>query len=366
MRDDFRAVAAGLPPERKFAKVFPMKISLRPQNGRFAFLFSLLGILLLGPHVTADSARLPFNPDRLPEIPSGERSFRFAAISDLNGSYGSTAYDARVHASIELIKNLQPELVISAGDLVAGQKRGLGEERIWAMWDGFAAAVTVPLREAGIPFAPVAGNHDASGYSAFANERGIFNEHWRKPEQKPDLDFIDDTNYPLYYSFRHKDAFFMAMDVTTLEPLSPELWKWMEKQLAGAQDYALRFASCHIPPYPVSHGRENEIIPAPDNDRLQKLFAENNLDVLFTGHHHAYFKGRKKGLNLVSLNCAGNGPRPVIGTDEPQRQSFLVIDVVDGKIAALFAIHSDDSIFQDKDLPLRLEHGPYVLPRFDQ
>lgn len=315
---------------------------------------------------TGDSARLPFNPAEVPEPPAGEQSFRFAAISDMNGSYGSTSYNSHVHASIELMKRLRPELVISAGDLVAGQQRGMEAEQIWAMWDGFTMAVTAPLREAEIPFAPVAGNHDASGHPLFAQDRKIFREHWRKTGQKPNLHFIDDEHYPLYYSFRHKDAFFMAMDVATLGPLPPKLWEWMEEQLAAAQDYTLRFVASHIPPYPVSHGREHEIIRAPDNDRLRDLFVANNVDVFFTGHHHAYFKGRKEGLNLVSLNCSGSGPRSLIGTTEPQQQSFLVIDVVDGRIANLFALHPDETIFQDQTLPLELEHGPYVLPRFDR
>lgn len=330
---------------------------------RFSALFS---VLLLSACTATGSTRLPFNPEEIPEPPTGKESFRFAAISDLNASYGSTTYSSSVHASVELLQQLKPELVISAGDLVAGQKRGLEEEQIWAMWDGFTGAVTDPLRKAGIPFAPTAGNHDASGYPAFAHEREIFQNHWQKPNQKPALDFIDDEHYPLYYSFRHKGAFFMALDVTTLEPLSEDLWLWMEEQLAGAQEYNLRFATCHVPPYPVTHGRENDIIPSPDNRRLNDLFAKQNLDVFFTGHHHAYFKGRKEELNLVSLNCAGNGPRPLIGTDEPQSQSFLVIDVVEGEIADLFAIHPDGNIFPDKTLPLRLEHNEYVLPRFDQ
>lgn len=322
--------------------------------------------MLVAACATADSPRLPVNPEGIPERPAGERSFRFVAISDLNGPYGSTTYNEHVHASVGLIREMQPELVLSAGDLVAGQKRGLTEEQLRAMWEGFNRAVAVPLRQAGIPFAPVAGNHDASGYPAFENERLLFRDHWREEEQRPELDFVDDEHYPLYYSFQHKGSFFMALDVTTLEPLSPELWEWMTRQLANARDYDLRFASCHVPPYPVSHGREREIIASPDNERLRRLFVENNVDVFFTGHHHAYFKGRKKGLNLVSLNCAGSGPRPVIGTDEPQHQSFVVVDVVDGKIAGMFAVQSDEVIFQDLTLPLRLEHGPYVLPRFDQ
>jgi acid phosphatase type 7 len=314
-----------------------------------------------------DSGRLPFNPETLPDRPEGDRSFRFVAISDLNGPYGSTTYNEHVHSLVRLtIDQVRPELVVSAGDLVAGQRRGLENEQVWAMWDGFTSAVTAPLKEAGIPFAPVAGNHDASGYPAFAHEREIYQAHWRKPEQRPDLEFIDDTHYPLYYSFHHKDAFFLVMDITTLDPLPETLWTWIEAQLTEAQDYALRFATCHIPPYPVSHGREREIIPAPDNDRLRELFVQKNVDVFFTGHHHAYFKGRKEGLNLVSLNCAGSGPRPVIGTEHPQHQSMVVVDVVDGQIEQIFALKSDEVIFEDRTLPLRLEHGPYVLPRFDQ
>jgi len=327
-----------------------------------ALLFSSAAIL------SGDSPRLPFNPAEVPPRPEGDNTtFRFVVISDLNGPYGSTTYNEHVHALIrQVTEEVKPELVISAGDLVAGQRRGMTNEEVWAMWEGFNSAVTAPLRNAGIPFAPVAGNHDASGYAPFAHEREIYQEHWRKPEQRPKLNFIDDSNYPLYYSFEHKGAFFMALDITTLEPLPEALWTWMEKQLEAAAHYSVRFATCHIPPYPVAHGREHEIIPAPDNDRLRELFVRQNVDVFFTGHHHAYFKGRKEGLNLVSLNCAGSGPRAVIGTDAPQLQSMVIVDVVDGRIRDMFALKSDAGIFQDETLPLRLEHGRYVLPRFDQ
>lgn len=337
--------------------------------------FSLLGLFSIGSLVLslgcaslgAESARLPVNPEGVGVAPSGAESFRFVAISDLNASYGSTTYNAHVHALIgKITSDLHPELVISAGDLVAGQKRGLTEEQILAMWSGFDSVVAAPLRMAGIPFAPVAGNHDASGYPAFAHERVLFQDHWRQVEQRPKLDFIDDTHYPFYYSFSYKNAFFMVLDITTMDALSPEMWAWMEDQLEKAQGYSLRFATCHVPPFPISHGREREIIRAPDNQRIQELFVRQNVDVFFTGHHHAYFKGRKEGLNLVSLNCAGNGPRPVIGTDGPQLQSMIVIDVVDGKIKEMYALQSDDAVFQDETLPLLLEHGPYILPRFDQ
>jgi Icc-related predicted phosphoesterase len=311
--------------------------------------------------------RLPWNPAELPPPPKGDDTFRFVVMSDMNSSYGSTEYNATVHASIRLVTDVfKPELVVSAGDLVAGQKRGLSDDEIYAMWRGFDRAVTAPLRKAGIPFAPVPGNHDASGYPAFAREREIYQEVWRTEAMQQPLNFIDAEHYPLYYTFEHKGVFFMAMDVTTVETLPAELWAWMERQLSAAGDMKLRVAMCHVPPYPVAIGREKEIIRAPDNDRLRELFVKHRVDVFFTGHHHAYFKGRKQGLNLVSLNACGNGPRPLIGTEAPQPQSVIVVDVVDGRLDGVFAVQHDGVIFDDHALPLRLVYQQYILPRFDQ
>jgi hypothetical protein len=315
----------------------------------------------------AEIPRLMFNPDEVPQRPMGERSFRFVVLADMNGPYGSTSYNEHVHGSIRLITTeLETDLAVSAGDLVAGQRRGFTDEQLWAMWAGFEAAVTAPLREAGIPFAPTAGNHDASGYPAFEREREIYQENWQKSENRPDVQFIDDEHYPLYYTFAFRDAFFMVLDITTVERLPEDHWPWIERQLEQAQDYSLRFAMAHVPPYPVTHGREHEIIRPPDGDRLSELMVRHNVNAFFTGHHHAYFKGRRDGLNLVSINACGDGPRPLIGTSEPQTQSFLVVDIVDGQIDQMFAIRADASIFDDQTLPLKLEHGEFVLPRFDQ
>ena len=54
---------------------------------------------------------------------SGEEPLRVAVISDLNGSYGSTAYAKEVARAVERIIDLRPDLVISTGDMVAGQRR---------------------------------------------------------------------------------------------------------------------------------------------------------------------------------------------------------------------------------------------------
>lgn len=48
---------------------------------------------------------------------------RVGLISDLNSSYGSTSYGASVERGVNLLLQEKPDLVICAGDMVAGQKR---------------------------------------------------------------------------------------------------------------------------------------------------------------------------------------------------------------------------------------------------
>ncbi len=314
-----------------------------------------------------DPPRLPANPETVPPRPQGETALRFVVLADMNSAYGSTTYNDHVHAAIRMIREeLRPDLVFSAGDMIAGQHRDLTEENIRSMWEGFDRAIHDPLRESGIPFAPVTGNHDASGYPAFERERELYKEHWTRPGQVPKLNYRNRDRYPFHYTFAAGDAFFMALDITTMDPIDDELWEWMEEQLKEAEGYALRFAAGHIPPYPISIGREREVLRASDAERLRKLFVRHGVDAYFTGHHHAYFKGRKEGLNLVSLNCAGSGPRPLIGEEEPQRQSFFVVDIVDGGITEAFTVRSDGTVFDDSTLPEYLEHEGMTLPRFDR
>ena len=103
------------------------------------------------------------------------QNLRVAVISDLNGSYGSTRYSPRVAAAVDRIIALAPDLVISTGDMVAGQRRPvLSEPEVRAMWEAFHAEVTEPLNRVGIPLVVTPGNHDASAYGGFEAERAIF------------------------------------------------------------------------------------------------------------------------------------------------------------------------------------------------
>jgi 3',5'-cyclic AMP phosphodiesterase CpdA len=283
---------------------------------------------------------------------------RVAVVSDLNGSYGSTTYDGTVTRAVARVVALAPDVVLSTGDMVAGQRAGLDYR---AMWRGFHAAVTDPLAGAGLPFAVTPGNHDASGYASSAEERAIFVDEWSGP-RRPSLDFVDDSNYPLRYSFRVGPALFVSLDDTTIGPLGAAQMEWLAGQLAT--DAPVKVVFGHIPLYPFAQGRETEVI---GDASLERLLVEHEVDLFVSGHHHAYYPGRRGPLRLVSTACVGAGPRALIGVSSPSVRSVLVFDITDEGIVELdaWAGETYDELIERTSLPPSVGSGETAIVRDD-
>ena len=93
-----------------------------------------------------------------PAFSGAAQALRVAVISDLNGAYGSLEYPAAVDRAVARIVALKPDLVISTGDMVAGQRRPhLARGEVERMWAAFHARVSDPLAAAGIPLAVTPG-----------------------------------------------------------------------------------------------------------------------------------------------------------------------------------------------------------------
>ena len=159
-------------------------------------------------------------------VAAGEIGLRVAIISDLNGSYGTVGTSRHVDAAIDRLIDLKPDIVLCTGDMIAGQKDAprLDRQRLEAMWKAFHEQVTDPLAEAGIPFAPAPGNHDASEEEAFTLERKVFEEQWTGRALA--VRFIDRDHYPFRYAFSMGDALFLALDATLVRPLPPAQLAW--------------------------------------------------------------------------------------------------------------------------------------------
>ncbi|QVL53872.1 MAG: metallophosphoesterase [Cyanobium sp. M30B3] len=268
-------------------------------------------------------------------IPRGDQ--RIVLISDLNASYGSTSYIPQVHQGVALVRQLKADLVLCAGDMVAGQKLGLAAGHLDAMWQAFERQVLLPIRGAGEPFAPAMGNHDASssrtaqGYT-FALERERAARFWRARQNALGLSLVEASRFPFRYSLRQGDLFAVVIDASSaLVPA--EDWSWAEAQLAStvARGARLRLLIGHLPPFGLSQGRDRpgEVLHQPD--RLLGLMQRQGVHLYVSGHQHVWYPSRVGGVNLLSLGAMGSGPRRLLHGELPPVQTITVLDLFRGR-----------------------------------
>lgn len=286
---------------------------------------------------------------------------RVAVISDLNGSYGSTTYDARVARAIEVIVDMGPDLVISTGDMVAGQRRPhLTEAEVRAMWDAFHRTVTEPLEAAGIPLAVTPGNHDASGYGGFEAERRLYAETWQR--HRPALEYVEGDGYPFAYAFDLGGVRFASLDATTIGPLSGDQEAWLARTMGTGGETRVVFG--HLPLWPVAIGRETEIIGDPG---LARILSDLGVDLHLSGHHHAYYPGESGGIAFVAQACLGAGPRSLIGTGERAEPGFTLLEISADGVIEVSSLKAPDfrSRVEVGTLPPVIEGTGATLRRLD-
>jgi hypothetical protein len=326
--------------------------------------------------------RTDFAPDlSIPPPPEpGETSFRFVVISDSNGPYGSIAQGTPVPKAVaSIVGAVRPELVVHNGDMVAGQRADFTREHLERMWEGYHEAITQPLLLAGIPLAPVAGNHDAS--PNIPREREMFRHQWRRPAFVPELTFVADRDYPIRYTFTHKGALFVVMDGASGRVEEGDL-RWLRTQLESAKIYTARFVFSHVPLHKFTDAHFGDVVqreeaheelrrPAGEDEleysgldkhfRVYNLFLETNVTMLFSGHYEVYYKGRYGALRVVSTGNIAGTRRALSGQDRGQGPSYVVVDVVGGRPKHVFAVRGPDfrSRFDESELPSEVEVYTY-------
>ncbi|MGH2416067.1 MAG: metallophosphoesterase family protein, partial [Microcystaceae cyanobacterium] len=258
---------------------------------------------------------------------------RIVVISDLNSQYGSTIYEPEVDKAIALIPDWQPDLVLCGGDMIAGQKTSLTQSQIQGMWKAFDQHITAPLRKANIPFGFTIGNHDGSGALSqekliFQSDRELATDYWNNPYHDTNLQFIDRAGFPFYYSFTQNDIFYLVWDASTAQ-IPPEQLVWVEQSLASptAQQAKMRIVIGHLPLYAVAVGRDTVGNFLSDAEQLRTLLERYHVHTYISGHHHAYFPGKRGQLELLHTGALGSGPRKLLNSNLPPMKTLTVIDV---------------------------------------
>ena len=287
---------------------------------------------------------------------------RLVLISDLNGPYGSTSYSATVTRGIALLEELQPDLVLCAGDMVAGQKLSLTDSQLEAMWNSFQSKILNPLLKQGIPLIPTMGNHDASsqktasGY-VFARERQQAESFWELQKNRLGLEFIDSTDYPFRYIVRRPGLFVVVIDASSSQ-IDGNQQRWLEKALASdsrsSQDCCVVMG--HLPLTAISVGRDRVGECLSDVIQLTDAMKRHQVDLYVSGHHHAWYPGELWGQRVLSLGAMGNGPRRLLGAQRASDPSLTLLDLFNQTKSVretTFSLQTLDSISVDS-LPRQL------------
>jgi len=207
------------------------------------------------------------------EIASESDAFHFIVLPDRTGGEREGVY-AR---AIERANLMQPDFIVSVGDLIEGGTEDLGE--IEREWDEFAALIA----KLEMPLFYCAGNHDIS------NE--TMRDAWRK------------RFGPSWYHFRHRDVLFLILDSEDRTDwsggghMSPEQTDYALAALKANADVRWTCVFMHRPIWHEGYGN-------PGFAPIEQALADRPYTV-FVGHEHTYSHQTRQERDYYVLSTAG-------------------------------------------------------------
>lgn len=146
------------------------------------------------------------NPWTHLQFPDTNMNFQFAVVSDRTGG----AYPGVFEAAMQKLNLLQPEFVVSVGDLIEGYTND-NREPLIEEWNEFDAMVA----ELDMPFFYVVGNHDIGDETS----RDVWHERLGRT----------------YYHFVYKDVLFLSLDT---EDPPQEVPEWLTRMISEIEELA--------------------------------------------------------------------------------------------------------------------------------
>jgi hypothetical protein len=227
-----------------------------------------------GPQSTLQVQSESRNPWTHLRLNNDPLEFQFAVISDRTGGHREKIFSR----AVEQLNLLQPEFVLSVGDLVEGYTGD--RDKIAAQWKEFQD-FTSRLQ---MPFFYVVGNHDIANATM---EKAWQDKFGRR-----------------YYHFVYKDVLFLILcteDPAGSANLSPEQIAFAKRALEENKNVRWTIVSLHRPVWTGNVEKNGW-------GEIEKLLAGRNYTV-FVGHEHHYQKFVRNGMNYYQLATTGGGSR---------------------------------------------------------
>ncbi len=246
------------------------------------------------------------NPFTHLEINRRPNSFQFAIVSDRTGGRRPGVFSK----AVEKINLLQPEFVISVGDLIEGYSEDPGA---WALeWSEFESKLT----RFQMPFFFCPGNHDIANLP-------MSKEWYRKFGRS-------------YYDFRYQDCLFVVLN-TEDEPkkdreyfFKPEQRAWLKQVLENNKDVRWTFVFLHKPVWSITKHKD----PADNSTTLGWDEIEASLQgrkhTVFSGHNHVYAKSVRNGMDYYILATTG-GASTLTGLKDGKFDHFCWVTMKDSE-----------------------------------
>ena len=203
-------------------------------------------------------------------------NFQFVVVPDRTGGMRPGVFEDAVRK----INLLQPEFVISVGDLIEGYNEDhMTYEEQWNEFDNL-------VNQLQMPFFYVCGNHDITNNKLLNT--------WKRRLGRP------------YYHFVYNDVLFMILDSedppdpppgARKTSVSPEQVKYFREALKKNKNVRWTFLFFHRPMWMDAHNTKGF-------DEIEKLLQDRPYTV-FTGHHHCYQHDRRFDRDYYVLATAG-------------------------------------------------------------
>jgi len=266
-------------------------------------------------HYTVTSGGTTSAASTFTSAPETLQPFRFVA-------YGDSRSQPTEHAAVVAgIIASAPAFVVHTGDLV-----GSGAYNEWGT-EFFTPAHDLMIDT---PMLPALGNHENNSpwYYDFFSLPG--NEQW--------------------YAFTYGCARYIALDTNAdFSPGSPQ-YTWLQAELQSTEytDAIWHFVFFHHPPYTAAGHSDDPAVKA----YLVPLFEQRGVDMVFSGHSHAYERYFHNGIYYI-VTGGGGAPLYSLGSDteEPIREvgasvyHHCVIDV--SPTTAVFEARENDGTVFD-------------------
>jgi predicted phosphodiesterase len=275
-------------------------------------------------------------------------NFQFVVVTDRTGGLRPGVFEQ----GVEKVNLLQPEFVMSVGDLIQGYTDDLDElNRQWDEFDGFVDGLEMP-------FFYVPGNHD------FTNK--TMEDLWTERYGRS------------YYHFVYQNALFLCLNSEEAIPeegnpegiyhtsdfyLSAAQRAYIKETLSANSEVRWTFVFWHKPVWlyqDSDNPTHQELVPKSGWPEVEALLKERKHTV-FAGHIHRYVHQKRNNSDYITLATTGGGSAlggPIFG----QFDHVLWVTMTDdGPVMAnllLEGIFDEDFSKEDiqKHLELTLRH----------